>query len=212
MLAKLRYALTLSALALTVLAPAQTTDLAHKKAALQKACSAGALTPEECQQRMAALNTPAGAPAPSASTAGGQTYRDPSGRFTLTVPAGWAIDTSQGNLKITHGDAWANFNTEYQTGGPQAVAQSTALKMEQFMTDPKVLNQGNFTAGGKYPAAGITIGCTIATKSGPAHRIMLFEAIAAGSDNYVVVSSSADYDSGRPLNAAIAQAAESIRF
>ena len=198
--------IVLSVLSLNVLAVAQT-DLAHKKAALQKACSAGALSPDECQQRLAALNA---GPAPSPS--GGQSYRDPQGRFTITIPAGWNIDTSAQNLKITHGDAWANFNTEYQTGGPQAVAQSTALKMEQFMTNPKILNQGNFTAGGKYSAAGITLGCTIANKSGPAHRIMLFEAIAAGNDNYVVMTSSADYDSGRPLNAAIAQAVESIRF
>lgn len=203
-----RYALCISALALTVLAPAQTTDLAHKKAALQKACSAGALTPDECQQRMAALNGTAAAPA----SGGGQVYKDPQGRFSITIPSGWAVDTSAGNLKITHGDAWANFNTEYQTGGPQAVAQSTALKMEQYMTDPKVLNQGNFTTGAKYPAAGLTIGCTISTKSGPAHRIMLFNAIAAGNDNYVVMTSSADYDTGRPMNSELAQAVESIRF
>jgi hypothetical protein len=202
----------LSLLSATVFVTAQTADLAHKKAALQKACSAGALSPEECQQRMAALTGSGETKQGNAPAAGGQVYHDPNGRFTMTIPVGWTVEASAGNLKITHGDAWANFNTEYQTGGPQSVAQSTALKMEQFMTDPKVLNQGNFTAGGKYPAAGITIGCTIATKSGPAHRIMLFEAIAAGSDNYVVVSSSADYDSGRPLNAAIAQAAESIRF
>jgi hypothetical protein len=207
----LRFALCVSALALTVLAPAQTTDLAHKKAALQRACSAGALTPDECQQRMAALNGSAGAP-PAASSAGGQIYKDPQGRFSITIPSGWAVDTSAENLKITHGDAWANFNTEYQTGGPLALAQSTALKMEQFMTEPKVLNQGNFTTGAKYPAGGITIGCTISTKSGPAHRIMLFNAIAAGNDNYVVMTSSADYDTGRPLNAALAQAIESIRF
>jgi hypothetical protein len=205
----LRYALCVSALALTVLAPAQTTDLAHKKAALQKACAAGALTPDECQQRMAALNGSAAAPA---STGGGQIYKDPQGRFSITIPSGWTVDTSAGNLKITRGDAWANFNTQSQAGGPLKVAQTEALKMEQFMTEPKVLNQGNFTTGAKYPAAGITIGCTISTKSGPAHRIMLFNAIAAGNDNYVVMTSSADYDTGRPMNSELAQAVESIRF
>lgn len=212
---RFRPGVTLIVLSLTVLVAAQANDLAHKKAALQKACAAGALSADECKQRMDALNgsagtQPAGTAAPS--SAGGQAYRDPQGRFSMTIPAGWTIDTSAQNLKITKGDAWANFNTDYQTGGPQAVAQSTALKMEQFMTDPKVLNQGNFTAGGKYPAAGITLGCTIATKTGPAHRIMLFNAIAAGNDNYVVMTSSADYDSGRPVNAALAQAIESIRF
>jgi hypothetical protein len=211
---RFRPALAVIVTSLTVLMAAQSTDPAHKKAALQKACSAGALSPDECKERMAALNGSADAPpaGSSAPAAGGQSYRDPQGRFSMTVPAGWAIEGSAQNLKITHGDAWANFNTEYQTGGPLKVAQSTAEKMEQFMSDPKVLNQGNFTAGGKYPAAGVTLGCTIATKSGPAHRIMLFEAIAAGNDNYVVMTSSADYDSGRPLNAALAQAAESIRF
>lgn len=199
------------ALALSILAPAQATDLAHKKAAVEKACSTGALTPEECQQRMAAINGPA-APPSAASNGGGQIYKDPQGRFSIAVPSGWTVDTSAGNLKITHGDAWANFNTEYQTGGPLAVAQSTALKMEQFMTEPKVLNQGNFTTGAKYPAAGITLGCTINTRSSPAHRVMLFIAIAAGNDNYVVMTSSADYDAGRPINADLAQAYESIRF
>jgi len=205
----LRRALCLSVLSFTVFATAQTTDLAHKKAALQQACSTGALSPDECQQRLAALN--GGQPSGPSAT-GGQTYRDPNGRFSITVPAGWAIDTSQGNLKITHGDAWANFNTQSQAGGPLKVAQSEALKMEQFMSDPKVLSQGNFTTAGKYPAGGITLGCTISTKSGPAHRVMLFNAIAAGNDNYVVMTSSADYDTGRPLNAALAQAIDSIHF
>lgn len=209
---KHRVTLCLVVACLTGLTAAQANDLAHKKAALQQACTAGALSADECQQRMAALNNPQPSNPGASTSAGGKAYRDPQGRFSMTIPAGWAIDPSAQNLKITKGDAWANFNTEYQTGGPLAVAQSTAQKMEQFMTDPKVLNQGNFTSGGKYPAAGITLGCTIATKTGPAHRIMLFEAIAAGSDNYVVLTSSADYDSGRPLNADIAQAAESIRF
>lgn len=212
MFSPLRSALCVSALALTVFAPAQTTDLAHKKAALQKACAAGALTPDECQQRMAALNGAAAAPPAAISTAGGQIYKDPQGRFSITIPAGWTVDTSQGNLKITHGDAWANFNTQSMAGGPLKVAQSEALKMEQFMTEPKVLNQGNFTTGAQYPAGGITIGCIISTKSGPAHRIMLFNAIAAGNDNYVVMTSSADYDTGRPRNSELAQAVESIRF
>jgi hypothetical protein len=208
----LRFAFCVSALALTVFAPAQTTDLAHKKAALQKACSTGALSAEECKARMAALNAPVEGQTAATSLAGGQTYREPNGRYTLTIPPGWAVDTSQGNLKITKGDAWANFNTQYQTGGPLAVAQSEALKMEQFMTEPKVLNQGNFTTGAKYPAAGITLGCTISTKAGPAHRIMLFNAIGAGNDNYVVMTSSADYDTGRPVNAVLAQVVESIHF
>ena len=203
-----RRALCLSVLSIAVIAAAQTSDLAHKKAALQKACSTGALSPDECQQRMAALN---GTQPASPSSAGGQTYRDPQGRFSITIPAGWVIDTSAGNLKITHGDAWANFNTQSQAGGPLKVAQSEALKMEQFMSDPKVLNQGDFNTAGKYPAGGITLGCTISTKSGPAHRIMLFNAIAAGNDNYVVMTSSADYDSGRALNAALAQAVDPIR-
>jgi hypothetical protein len=204
----LRQTLCLSVLSVSVLASAQATDLAHKKAALQQACSTGVLTPDECKQRLAALNAPANAQ----PAAGGQVYRDPNGRFTITIPAGWTIDASAGNLKITNGDAWANFNTESQPGGPLAVAQSTAEKMEQFMSEPKVLNQGNFTTGAKYPAAGITLECTISTKSGPAHRVMLFNAIAAGNDNYVVMTSSADYDTGHPLNAALAQAVDSIRF
>jgi hypothetical protein len=41
---------------------------------------------------------------------------------------------------------------------------------------------------------------------------MLFNAIAAGNDNYVVMTSSADYDTGRPMNSELAQAVESIRF
>jgi hypothetical protein len=204
----LRRALCLSALSATLLAAGQTTDLAHKKAALQQACASGVLTLDECKQRLAALNAPAGAP----PAAGGQIYHDPNGRFTMTIPAGWTIDTSAGNLKITNGDAWANFNTEYQTGGPLAVVQAEAQKMEQFLTDPKVLNQGSFTTAAQYPAAGITLGCTVSAKSGPTHRVMLFNVIAAGNDNYVVMTSSADYDTGRPLNAALAQAIDSVRF
>ena len=199
----------------TLAAAAQSTDLAHKKAALQKACAAGALTPDECKQRLAALNAPADpqttAGAPD-SLAGGQVYHDPQGRFSLTIPPGWAVEASQGSLKITKGDAWARFDTDSMVGTPINVAIATAQKMEQFVTEPKILNQGSYTTAGNYPAGGLTAGCMLATKTGPAHRVMLFNAIAAGNDNYVIMTSSADYDTGRPINAVLSQVIDSIRF
>jgi hypothetical protein len=212
---QLRQTLCLSLLSFSVLATAQTTDLAHKKAALKQACAAGVLTPDECKQRLAALTAPPASPtaAPAADAlAGGQLYHDPNGRFTLTIPPGWTIDASQGSLKITNGDAWARFDTATITGTPINVAISTAQKMEQFVTEPKVLAQGDYTTAGNYPAAGLTAGCMLSTKTGPVHRVMLFNAISAGNDNYVIMMSSADYDTGGPINALLSQVIDSIRF
>jgi hypothetical protein len=205
-------------------AHAQTSDVARQKAALQNACNSGALSADECKQRMAALNN-SGSSSGSASKASGgaytaetgglanaQTWKEPNGRYSISIPSGWKVDTSAGNLKITNGDSWAIFDTKSQPGEPLDVAKSTADAMAPMVSDWQVFNQGPFTTARHHPAAGMTVGCTVATRSGPTKRVMLFSVLGAGNQNYVVMTSSADAATGRPINGLLMQVFESIRF
>ncbi len=85
--------------------------------------------------------TAAAAPAqygaqPQQQTHSGPTqWHEPNGRYTIQIPAGWQIDDSQGNLKITSGDAWAIFDTTSMPGGALAVAQRNANQMKPMVSD-----------------------------------------------------------------------------
>jgi hypothetical protein len=93
-------------------------NTAAKLAALQKACAVGVFTPQECAQRRAALMNQSGAGAPStmsseANMGGGgmqasqpNVFRDPDGRFSAPVPAGWNTSDNNGTVQFSSGPAW----------------------------------------------------------------------------------------------------------
>ena len=142
----------------------------------------------------------------------GSVYHEPNGRYTLTVPAGWHIDTSQGNLKITSGDSWANFNTTSGPATPLAAAQKEAGQMQTLVSDWNVYSQGAYTTAAQHPAAGVSVTCTVASRSGATHRVMMFLAQSAGNGNYVTMTSSVDAPTGQKTSATLSQAFDSVRF
>lgn len=202
-------------LAVTPAAFAQNPNLAHQKAALEKACASGAMSRQECQERMAALNggrTVQASQNGQLQSDGGQVWHDPRGRFSVTIPAGWQLDTSQGNLKIAQGHNWATFDALSNTGQPLDVAQQAASQMQPMVSNWRVANQGPFAGPNGHPAAGMTAVASVATRSGSQQQTFLFVSLSAGSNHYLLMTASADPAQGRAPIEAIMKTFSSIRF
>jgi hypothetical protein len=188
-------------------------------AALQKACAAGALSKDECDQRRAHLTAqsqpaePSHAPAqssPPANSASGM-YRDPQGRYSLTVPAGWAVtppaDAGSGTVQLSSGPSWAML---LPTGGSQPldVNHEITHQIQAQFTGFQLLNEGDFQVNG-HPAHGST-GTGINPKG---MRVsVLIVSINAGSGHFLTVVSSAPNDQAKNINDTVMQLAQSIRF
>ena len=142
----------------------------------------------------------------------GTQWREPHGRYTITIPAGWHIDESQPSMKITNGTSWAIFDTTSLAGGPLAVAQREANQMQPMVGNWKVVNQGEYTTPTNHPAAGVTVTCDVPTRQGKDARVMLFTAMGAGNDNYVTMTSSVDQPTGQAANNTLVQIFHSIQF
>jgi hypothetical protein len=210
--------LSSSLVALTFLLPvglhAQTqSSAARQRAAIQKACDSGVLSPDECQQKLAALGGGQSA-APAGGGASGATkdYKESHGRYTISIPAGWNVNIQPDSIKITQGDTWAIFETSSMSGQPLDVAKKKAAEMQSMYTSWQVFNQGPFTTGHKHPAGGMTIGATVNTKAGPKQVVMLFTSQSAGGGNFVNMTSSTDQATGRVTNGTLSQIFDSIRF
>ena len=169
----------------------------------------------KCILALALIATPAVLPAQhfrAQSNAPATQWHEPHGRFTITIPAGWRVDDSQGNLKITNGDSWAIFET---TSGPATAleaAQRTAAQMQPMVSDWKVYSQGPYATALQHPAGGVSVTCTVPTKAGPTSRVMMFLAQSAGSNNYVTMTSSVDAPTGKQASTTLSQTFDSVRF
>ena len=142
----------------------------------------------------------------------GTQWREPRGRFSITIPAGWHIDDSQPSMKITNGTSWAIFDTTSLAGGPLAAAQKEANQMQPMVSNWKVVSQGDYTTPTNHPAAGVTVTCDVPTRQGKEARVMLFTAMGAGNDNYVTMTSSVDQPTGQEANNTLVQIFHSIQF
>jgi hypothetical protein len=188
-------------------------------AALQKACAAGALSKAECDQRRAQITAqsqpaePSRAPAQSSAPAnsGSGMYRDPQGRYSLAVPAGWAVtppaDAASGNVQLSFGPSWAML---LLSGGsqPRDVNHEITHQIQAQYTGFQLLNEGDLQVNG-HPAHGST-----ATGVNPkgVRVSVLIVSINAGSGHFVTVVSSAPNDQAKDINNTVLQMAQSIRF
>lgn len=75
-----------------------------------------------------------------------------------------------------------------------------------------VHNQGPYTTRSHHASAGMTVLCTVPTRSGPTNRVMLFLSQSAGSGNFVTMTASTDAATGKPLVDALSAIFETVRF
>ena len=227
--------------AFTVMLPlgldGQPTSVARQRAALQKACAAGAISQDECTQRLAALDAQGQQPSQTAQNigqgnsqvqgrttsdnpgynannapiAGSTQYKEPNGRYSMTIPPGWKLEANQAaaNLTIRQGEAWAIFSTSYSTQPPLGVIHKEADQMKGMYTSFQPLNDSPFTTQSKHPAAGMTVAAVVP----PGKKVvMLYVTQGAGGGNYMTMVSSAPDTQAPQTNGLLMQIFESVRF
>lgn len=83
---------------------------------------------------------------------GSRTYRDPDGRFTLTIPAGWNAAPAKGGVVVTRGNASAVFSPFDGATGPQQIVAALAAQYGAQWRNLSRFDAGEFQIGGQ-PAA-----------------------------------------------------------
>ena len=202
-------------------APAAPTPSGNSRqlAALQKACATGALSKDECDQRRAQLTAqappaePSRAPAQASAPAnsGSGRYRDPQGRYSLAVPAGWAVtppaDAGSGNVQLSFGPSWAMLLLS-SGSQPRDVNHQITQQIQAQYTGFQLLNEGDLQVNG-HPAHGSTF--TGVNPKGMRVSVLVIS-INAGSGHFLTVVSSAPNDQAKSINDTVMQMAQSIRF
>lgn len=160
-----------------------------QRQAIQKACAAGVLSAQECQQKLAAHKQPNTISQNTGQT-GVQHWSEPHGRYTIAIAPGWRVDDSQGNLKVVKGSSWAIFDTESKQGSPMDVAQANAKQMGGMVSGWQVVQQQPFETPRHHSSAGVTAFASVPTRNGSEQRVMTFAAQSAGSGNFVTLTAS----------------------
>jgi hypothetical protein len=159
--------------------------------------------------RLLAVSAPAQSSAPSHGNS--RTYRDPQGRYTLAVPAGWSVtppsDAGSGTVQLSSGPSWAMLMPS-SGGEPRDVNHQVTQQIQAQFKDFQLLNEGDLQVNG-HPSHGTT-----ATGINPkgARVSVLVLSINAGSGHYLTVISSSPNDQAKSVNATVMQMAQSIRF
>jgi len=168
-----------------------------------------ALNSIEHSLRLLAVSEPAQAPAPSHGNS--RIYRDPQGRYTLAVPAGWSVtppaNPGSGTVQLSSGASWAMLMPS-SGGQPRDVNHEVTQQIQAQFKDFQLLNEGDLQLNG-HSSHGTT-----ATGINPkgARVSVLVLSIDAGSGHYLTVISSSPNDQAKSINAAVMQMAQSIRF
>ena len=195
--------------ALTSLNVSAQTD--SQRQAIQKACAAGVLSAQECQQKLTARKQPNTAPQSAGQTTV-QHWSEPHGRYTIAIASGWRMDDSQGNLKVIKGSSWAIFDTESKQGSAIDVAQANAKQMSGMVSGWQIVQQGPFETPRHHSSAGVTAFANVPTRSGGEQRVMTFAAQSAGSGNFVTLTASSLKPDAQSDQGQIMAMYNSIRF
>jgi hypothetical protein len=135
-------------------------------------------------------------------------YRDPRGRFTLTLPNGWNATTdANGTPQLSSGSSWV---TLVATGGsqPDQVNHQLVQQIQPQYKDFQVLNEGPLQVNG-HPAHGSTVS---AINRKPERVSILVISVSAGSGHFLTCISSTPVDQAKTVNGVIMQIVQSIRF
>jgi hypothetical protein len=150
------------------------------------------------------------APTPAGNSAAG-TYRDPQGRYSLAVPAGWSVtpppDAGTGNVQLSSGPNWLMLLLS-SGAQPGDINHQVTQQIQAQYTGFHLLNEGDFQVRG-HPAHGSN-----ATGMNPKGiRVsVLVMTISAGGGHFVTVVSNAPNEQAKEVNDTVTQVANSIRF
>ena len=187
-----------------------------KVAAIQRACSGGVLTPEECRAQLEKLKQPGRAssntPGQATPSSGVGHWADPKGRYTIAIAPGWTVDDSKGNLKVSKGMSWAIFDTETGKPDPMDVARTNAEQMHGMVAGWQVVQQEYFETPKHHACAGVVAVANVTDRAGSRPRVLNFVAQSAGSGNYVTMTGSSLKESATIDGNEVMSMFNSIRF
>lgn len=188
---------------------------AAQMAALEKVCKTGVFTPAECAAKRAALTgaqaVPA-APAQAPAAGGGQLYRDPAGRFTVAVPAGWNAVPQGANgadgVQISHGNTWLVVTTVAGAAQPADVVNALQPQFASQYRNFTRTNGGPFQFNGRAAFAGTFQGVN---PKGVAVNLLIVGVAGPAGTQFAIMNSVATSDAAA-LNGALQSIFQSIQF
>ena len=182
-------------------------------AALERACAADVFTPEECTAKRAALSGAAAPPAaPNAPAAGGdQLYRDPGGRFTVSVSQGWALAPQGPNgaagVQITQGSSWMMIGP-FDAKGPGDVVEGLQKQFASTYKNFTRTKNGAFQLNGREASLGMYQG--VNPKGAPVSLVII--GVAGPRQTQFAIFSSVPQSDNDAAGNAMASILNSIQF
>ena len=136
------------------------------------------------------------APVPVRQPEAGSIYRDPKRRFEIAVPAGWNAAESEGGVRVSRGNAYANVVLFEGAGGGWSVAEQVVRQVGQQWRGFQEIQRGDTQLGNLPAKLGVYSGVNpkgvpallkVIAAAGPGHTYMLllsapqneFEAVGA---------------------------------
>ncbi len=145
----------------------------------------------------------------ASAPSGSGMYRDPQGRYSLTIPDGWRVEPQANSdaLQLSSGPDWAML-VAGSGGAPRDVNHQITQQIQAQFTGFRLLNEGDLQING-HPSHGAN-----ATGMNPkGERVsVLVVSISAGSGHFLTVISSSPNNQAKTVNMTIMQMAQSIRF
>ncbi len=147
-------------------------------------------------------------PAPQPTlTNPGHPFKDPRGRYSLSIPAGWDVSMTGDDPTFHNGTGWIQIRILTARSPSDAIDQAADLFRSQF-TAFNTINRGNTTIGGRA-AHGLNVDAT--TAAGQRVSVLL-TAQPQGGKQYFVLVSSTPVAQAPQLNISVMALANSVRF
>ena len=105
-----------------------------------------------------ALVLPPSLPEPEPAGAAASTYRDPQGRFQISVPPGWTADMAGDGARISRGSSYANVLVAGGASSPSALLQQIAQQVGAQWKNFRMVQNGQWNLGGLPAEFGVYTG------------------------------------------------------
>jgi hypothetical protein len=142
-------------------------------------------------------------------SAGAQTnYRDPQGRFTVTIPDGWNLQSNNGRVQLSSGPSYAVLTTGSGIAQPADVVNFLAGQFQKQYQNFRLSSQNTFKAGPHDAAFGIFFGT-----NGKGEDVVLeLVGISAGGDRYLAIIASAPRANVKEASQSFSAIVQSVKF
>jgi hypothetical protein len=140
--------------------------------------------------------------------AGPQVYRDPRGRFSVSVPQGWTAAPQGDAVQISLGTGYAVLSTGSGIAQPAEVVSYLAGQFQSQYRNFSPVKRSSYKHGTHDAAYGIFYG----TNAKGVDVVVTISGISAGGSNYLAMMSSVTQADAQEAGKAFLEISQSIRF